>query len=338
MKSAPTQAAHGLAYLYPGWFALNMGLGGLTLAWWRLAHGEGRPAWLESGATLLAVIGATLFVALLVGSSWRCLSYPEAWAEDRRHPVRRTFIATLPVAALINAAVGIHMLGSHPWLEALWWAGSLGQLFITAWTLRVWLEPTPSSSLWAGVTPALFIPVVGNVLAPLGGVPLGHVDWAWAQLGVGLLFWPPLTALLLTRIAAAGPWPERLRPANYIFLAPPAVVGLALAQLGAPSALLWVCWGMASLTFLWLLPQTPRLWALPFSLPHWGLSFPLAAFASLNLRMAELDERLFWPAVMSWLLASGVVAGLLWKTALGLMRRELLVPEPVPAPAPSSKN
>ena len=312
-----------------------MGLGGLTLAWWRLAHGPGRPGWLATVAVLLALLGAAVFVALLLASAWRIHRHGSAWAEDRRHPVRRSFIATLPVALLIYTAVGVSMLGPQAWLEALWWVGCLGQLFITVWTLRVWLAPEPGTPLWTGVTPALFIPVVGNVLAPLAGVPLGHVDWAWAQLGVGLLFWWPLTTLLLTRIAVAGPWPERLRPANYVFLAPPAVVGLALSQLGAPVPLLWVCWGMALLTFLWLLPQTPRLWALPFALPHWGLSFPLAAFASLNLRVAELDERLFWPAVLSWLLASAVIAGLVWKTAGGLIRGQLLVPEPAPpTPAP----
>ena len=66
---------------------------------------------------------------------------------------------------------------------------------------------------WAGATPALFLPIIGNVLVPLAGVLLGYPEWSAAQLGVGLMFWPVVLGLIVTRIAVNGLWPERLLPA-----------------------------------------------------------------------------------------------------------------------------
>ena len=97
----------------------------------------------------------------------------------------------------------------------------------------------------SSVTPALLIPIVGNVLVPLAGVPLGHPQWATAQFGVGLMFWPVVLVLLAVRIATQGMLPERLLPTLFILIAPPAVVGLSALQLGAPVSLGWLAWGMA---------------------------------------------------------------------------------------------
>jgi hypothetical protein len=40
------------------------------------------------------------------------------------------------------------------------------------------------------MTPALFIPVVGNVLPALAGMVLGHPVWAAVQFGLAALLWP----------------------------------------------------------------------------------------------------------------------------------------------------
>jgi hypothetical protein len=47
-----------------------------------------------------------------------------------------------------------------------------------------------AEDFWRGMTPALFIPVVGNVLPALAGVTLGHPVWAAAQYGVAIFLWP----------------------------------------------------------------------------------------------------------------------------------------------------
>ena len=86
-----------LKFMMPGWYAVVMGLCGLALAWHRAVPLMGEMA----GAVALVVGGfaALVFVVLAVATVVRGRRYPEAWAEDRRHPVRHTFIAALPIGA-----------------------------------------------------------------------------------------------------------------------------------------------------------------------------------------------------------------------------------------------
>lgn len=322
-----------LKFLYPGWYAVVMGLAGLSLAWHRAVPlmGDGAGA----AAMVIGALAAAVFVLLLVLTAWRGFSHAEAWAEDRRHPVRHTFIAALPIAALLVATAAVATLGPSVPADGLWWVGSLSQLYVTVWVLARWWRGNQAGGLqWAGVTPALFIPIVGNVLAPLAGVPLGHVEWAAAQFGIGLMFWPLAMALIVSRVAIAGLWPERLRPTVFIFIAPPAVVGLSSLQLGAPLVLGWVLWGMALFSLLWAASQARLIAAQPFGLPHWGMSFPLAAFAALTLRLAQPGGLMAVLGPLTLALASLVIAGLVLGTLRGLRNGSLLAPEPVAAIQP----
>ena len=324
-----------LKFLMPGWYALVMGLAGLSLAWHRATPLLGEMAGAVS--LLVGALAAAVFVVLAVATVMRARRYPEAWAEDRRHPVRHAFIAALPIAVLLLATVGVALAGPQPLLHALWWAGALAQLFVTWWVLsRWWRLPAQGGLQWAGVTPALFIPIVGNVLVPLAGVPLGQAEWSAAQFGLGLLFWPLVTVLILVRIAVQGMWPERMLPTAFIFIAPPAVVGLAALQFGAPVLLAWVLWGMALFTLLWVGALAPRIAKLPFALPHWAMSFPLAAFAALTLRLAAPASPLAVLGLALLALASLLVLGLAAGTVRGLRDGSLLAPEPAAAIQPTA--
>jgi len=317
-----------LKFLFPGWYAVVMGMAGLALAWHRAVPLMGEVAGIA--AAVIGAMAAAAFMALLVATVLRGQRHPEAWAEDRRHPVRHTFVATLPLSLLLMATLGVALVGINLITHALWWAGCAGQLWVTVWVLRRWWAGNgPGGLQWAGITPALFIPIVGNVLVPLAGVPLGHGEWALAQFGIGLMFWPVALVLLVVRIAVQGMWPERLRPTLYILLAPPTVVGLSALQLGAPLAVGWLCWGMALFTFLWVGTQAKLIAAMPFGVSHWALPFPLAAFAALTLRLATPGGLLavLGPALLA--LATLVAGLLLLGTWRGLRDGTLLAPEPV---------
>ena len=325
-----------LAHLMPGWFAIVMGWSGLALAWHRSEFATGA---LGAGATGVAgAVAAAVFVVLLVASLVRAARHPHALREDLRHPIRRGFVAAVPIGLLLLVTLGVALFGpGAPGLAALWWLGSVAQLAVTAWVLSRWLAPPapPSQGFtWPGVTPVLFIPVVGNVLVPLAGVPLGVGPWSLAQFGIGLLFWPAVLVLLLVRLGQAGPLPERLLLAWFVPIAPPAVIGLAALSFGAPAALAWLAWGVAAFSLAWVAGTVPRIAKLPFGIPHWATSFPMAALAALTLRLAQTPEGA-WLTVPGLALLAVATALILWlsaSTLAGLSRGTLLVPEPAPAP------
>ncbi|MCU0927730.1 MAG: C4-dicarboxylate transporter, partial [Burkholderiaceae bacterium] len=98
-----------LKFLYPGWYAIVMGLTGLALAWHRAQPMMGEMA---AGVALVAAGAAAIAFALLaVATVLRGLHHADAWREDRLHPVRHAFVATLPISILLLATVAVALLG-----------------------------------------------------------------------------------------------------------------------------------------------------------------------------------------------------------------------------------
>jgi len=340
--SSPTP----LKFLMPGWFSLVMGLCGLALAWHSAQAVLGDMA--AGIALVVGVLAVLVFGLLLVASVLRLARYPQALADDLKHPVRHAFVAALPVSLLLLATVGVALGGANGGLatvwRTLWWLGSLTQLWATLWVLSRWIAPAAAAQpghgpgntgLWPAVTPVLLIPVVGNVVAPLAGIPLGMDGWSAAQMGIGVFFWPLVLLLTLVRRIAHSPLPERVLPAWFITIAPPAVIGLVLVQMQAPLPAVQALWGVGLFFLLWTAPVVKRIVAQPFGVAFWALSFPLAAFTTLTLRLAQLQPESRWHGMLQnagvLLLASTSMA-VLWlafATVRGLRDGTLLAPEPV---------
>ena len=339
--SSPTP----LKFLMPGYFALVMGLCGLSLAWHRGGSVLGEMA--DGIAVVLGLLAALVFVVLLVASFLRWQRYPAALADDLRHPVRHAFVAALPVSLLLLATVGVALGGAAeplgPLWNAMWWIGGLTQLWVTVWVLGRWLAPTVSAQsgpggLWPSVTPVLLIPVVGNVLVPLAGLPLGHGLWSALQFGIGAVLWPVMLALILARRIAHSPLPDRILPAWFITIAPPAVIGVVLAQWAAPLPVVAAAWGVALFFLLWVASLVRRIVGQPFNISFWAFSFPLAAFTVLTFRVAELAQvaAMQTAGVLMLAITSIAVLWLGFSTVRGLRDGSLLAPEPVAAITPVS--
>lgn len=323
-----------LKFLHPGWFSLVMGLSGLALAWRSAQATLGDVA--TGVALVLGLLAGATFVLLAGASLLRWNRHPQALAEDLRHPVRHAFVATVPVSLLLLSALAQAIGVEGDAVRLIWWTGSLVQLGVTVWVLSRWLAPHTGPTalpggLWPGITPLLLIAVVGNVVAPLAGLGLGHGFWAVAQFGIGVLFWPLVLGLTLARRLAHGPLPERLLPTWFISVTPPSIIGLALLQFQAPLPLVQACWGIAMLTLLWVGTQGQRMLSQPFGLTFWAVSFPLAAVSSLTLKLATQMALPSLQTVGVLLLASTslVVLGLSLATWRGLRNGSLLAPEPV---------
>jgi tellurite resistance protein len=303
-----------------------MGLAGLALAWAAAVPTMGPAAeWVARG---IGGVAALLFLVLLVLFSRRGQLYPEALTADLLHPVRHAFIATITVALILLATLGTALFGVSVVWESLWLIACVLQFAVTVWVLSRWWNGNNIGGFqWPGITPVLIIPVVGNVLAPLAGVPLGQQEWAAVQFGVGVFLWPVVLTLILARIGVHGLWPDRLLPTGFITVAPPAVIGLALLRFEAAPVWAQGCWGIALFFLLWAAQVLRPMLAQPFSMAWWALSFPLAAFAALTLRLAPTGQPFTFLAMPVLALTTLVIGALCLWTVRGLQRGTLLVPE-----------
>jgi tellurite resistance protein len=322
--TAPTSL--NIKFLGPQWFATVMGLAGLALAWAAAVPTMGPAAeWVARG---IGGVAAPLFLVLLALFSRRGQLYPEALTADLLHPVRHAFIATITVALILLATLGTALFGVSVVWESLWLIACVLQFAVTVWVLSRWWNGNNIGGFqWPGITPVLIIPVVGNVLAPLAGVPLGQQEWAAVQFGVGAFLWPVVLTLILARIGVHGLWPDRLLPTGFITVAPPAVIGLALLRFEAAPVWSQGCWGIALFFLLWAAQVLRPMLAQPFSMAWWALSFPLAAFAALTLRLAPTGQPFTFLAMPVLALTTLVIGALCLWTVRGLQRGTLLVPE-----------
>jgi tellurite resistance protein len=269
-------------------------------------------------------------MALMLGTVARLWWFPEAVRADLKHPVRHVFLAALPASWVLLASVGATHWGFSWWADALWMLGSAGLMGVSGVVVLSWFRSDRRQDrFWLGMTPALFIPVVGNVLPALAGVGLGHPVWAAVQFGLAALLWPVAWGL----IGWAHP------PLGHVAAAPAALdlhhggatfgVGFVGHELGL--APLWVVEGLWCVALLFLGGSAfvaRRIFKHAFDMPFWGLSFPLAAFAALSLALSldRIGAQTF--ALTGLLLVSGLFLWLGMSTVVGIWQGRLLVPEP----------
>ncbi len=303
-------------------FAAPLGLGGLGMAWREAARGLGAPGWVGEGLLLLASLLWLLLVGLHLA---RALRHPQALRADLNHPVRAAFAGAVTIGVMIVAGA---LTPYAPGLAAdIWLVGVVGHLGMAVWTVRGLLGAPRQAAV---LTPPLLIPLVGNILAPVIGVPLGFPVLNWMLFGIGASLWFMLQPLLLNRLILGPPLPGPLRPTLVIFLAPPAVGALALAALTGgfgPAPL--ACLGLALLVVAVMLTLVGEFARTAFAMSWWGWTFPSAAFA-IAVQVAARSYPAPWQAPLLWLVllaASGIVALVCVATLRHLVSGRLLQPE-----------
>lgn len=304
-------------------FSAVMGLAGLAMALNQAHRTLGWPA--EAG---LAITGAAILVFILLAGFYlaKTLRFPAAVKADLNHPVRMSFAATISVSLVLLSILTFPPL---PQLSlGLWLAGTLLHLTITLYVLTSWVYQ-PHFEIHH-INPAWFIPVVGNILAPIAGVQHAGLEIGWFFFSIGLLFWLVLFTIIIYRMVFHHPLPDRLLPTLFILIAPPAAGFLAYLRLteSLDTFARVLYYGALFLT-LWLVLQAPRFLRLPFYLSWWAYSFPLAAMTVATLTMAQLTEAGWLHALshlLLWLLVV-VIGWLVLRTLLAVLRGQICVPE-----------
>lgn len=305
-------------------FTTLMGSAGLTLVWEKGAEVFGLP--LIISEVLLAL---TLGLMILLGSSYaiKFLRFREEVCQEFYHPIKISFFPAFSIGLMLVATA----LHQHlPQLSlVLWSVGALLQLLLTLFLMNQWIHH--SKTQINHTTPAWFIPIVGNIIAPIEAVALGFTELGWFFFSIGLIYWIVLKVLVFNRVLYHDPLPKNLLPTLFILIAPPAVGFIAYQRLsaGAFDAVAHVLYYTALFLVILLLTQVGRFARLPFFISWWAYSFPLAAFTVATMLMYQHTGALFfWGLSLLMLtLVSLLILMLAWRTISAVKSGNLFKPD-----------
>ncbi|MHC0054757.1 SLAC1 anion channel family protein [Actibacterium sp. D379-3] len=320
----PGSTAHNrLAHFPISFFATVMGMMGLTLALHAAEQAFGRGGALSHG---VLAVSALLFAVLLALYGLKLLRHPDHVIAEWHHPIRLAFFPTVSISLLL---LSVATLGDWPMLaRGLWVTGAALQGVLTLSVMSGWIGHR--SFQHVHLSPAWFIPAVGNVIVPVAGVQLGYTELSWLFFSGGIVFWIVLLTLVFNRLTFHDPLPGRLQPTLVILIAPPAVAFIAWVRMtGGVDAFAHILLNTGYVFALIVATQAPRILRLPFALPFWALSFPLAALSIASFLYADKAGSAAHKAVGTGVLALLVVviAALLYRTAVAIRRGEICQPE-----------
>jgi len=318
-RAAPMRLAH-----YPvTFFAIGLGLMGATLAIRSAEHTFKLSNAASSAALILSV---AMFAAIAIGYAAKALLHSAEVKAEWHHPVRIAFFPAISISLLLLAAA---LLDSRPQLaHAVWLIGTGLQGVLALSVIGSWIGHR--SFQQGQMTPAWFIPAVGNVIVPLAGARLGYTEISWLFFSGGLIFWLVLLTLVMNRLMFHDPLPGKMLPTLMILIAPPAVAFTAWLRISGEVGtfghfLLSAAYVSAAL----VATQAPKFRTIPFALSWWALSFPLAALSIASFGYAEAassaPHRIIGAGLLALLLA--LVAGLILRTTLAIRAGTICLPE-----------
>jgi tellurite resistance protein len=180
------------------------------------------------------------------------------------------------------------------------------------------------------VSPAWILPVVGLLDVPLAVPFLGlrhGYDLMVVGLAIGAFFAVPIFTLIFLRLVIEPPLPQLLEP-SLLMLGAPFSVGTS-AYVSTTGQVDLVAKSLYVLTLFILAVMLSRLRHLgrccPFKVGWWAVSFPLASSAVAALRIAGAETGCTTNVIAMALLALAtiVIAWMLGRTSLGIVRGEL---------------
>lgn len=262
-------------------FPICLGVIGAGLLWRKATDTLGTPAAVGEVWLLFAVALSSICAALYA----RKLALQPAAILDDLGPVpARAAVSAASMCMMLTAAA---LAPYATWLAALALLIGIAHHLIHAGMVLWVLTHSPSQD--RVINPTLYLPFVGQIVAPIAGVPLGYWTASAVIFWSAVATWSVITIFSLKRILGE-PIPKPLRQSMVIFLAP-AGAGVISADLldASWSPLMMFVFGVPMAGFaIWLATRLDWLveggWT-----PAWGaFTFPTVALA--GAAMVVLDR------------------------------------------------
>lgn len=302
-------------------FAMVMGMTGATIAWERAEKILG---WSSYLSTVLLWISVLIFLSIILIYLIKIFKYPKEVQKEFQNITKLSFFPTISISMLL---LGIALMNIHPPLsQMLWYAGVTIQFIFSIVIISIWIRH-PSLEI-NHISPAWFIPVVGNILVPIAGVVYAPVEISWFFFSIGLVFWIALFTILFYRLLFHNPLPERLLPTLFILIAPPAVGFISYVKLtGIVDSMARILYYFALFVFVLMIPQLKMLSRIKYYLSWWAYTFPLAALTIATMLMYHQIGLVFFKylAMILLTIVSAVIVMLTLMTLAAMKNKAICV-------------
>lgn len=319
--------ANRLAYFPINLFGAIMGFSGLTLASLKLSNlGYLSHTIFE----LLAVLTIFLFLTITFTYALKAIKHPHEVQHDFQHPIAVNFFPAFSISLILLSLIMKEF--SMPVADILWHLGMVIHLLLTIVILNSWLH----HEKWqiTHMNPAWFIPVVGNIIVPLGAVHFSHPELGWFFFSIGLVFWVLLFSLVVYRLFFHPPMMKILEPTLFILIAPPAVgfTSYIALQGGEIDAFAKILFYTALFLTILLLSRLPQFIKVPFALSWWAYTFPIAAMILAAFEMYKaMQLAIYLYIAVSLLIGLTIlITHLSLKTLMAIKNKQLCKPHPTP--------
>ena len=303
-------------------YAIVMGMSGLTITYQKAA------LWLSFSPLIgevLMYITTLIFGVVSILYISKLVKYKEAVAKEFTHPVRINFFAAISISMLMLAII---YKENYTLISSLfWYLGAVLQFYFTMNTIAFWINHNQEVN---HSNPAWFIPIVGNVLVPVGGVGFADTYILMYFFSVGIFFWIVLFSLLLNRIIFHNQLAQKFMPTMFILIAPPAVGFIAYFKMyGVVDTFAIILFNMA-LFFTFLIAfMYKNFLNLQFFISWWAFVFPVAAMAISSMLMFHEfgNSLLLYFSYLMVFVTTLIIAIVIIKTIEHMLKKEICIQE-----------
>ncbi len=303
-------------------FALVMGLSGLSLVYLKASHFLGYPKFLSLA---ICYVDLAIFAFISLTYMLKAFKYPQNIKGEFAHPVRVNFFAAIAIAFLLISMIMRDLKWEY--FIYFWYLGAAFEAFMTLYVISYWINKNVEIK---HSNPAWLIPVVGNVIVPLGGI--GYIDNGilFYFFSVGIFFWIILLAILLNRIIFHNQLAQKFMPTLFILLAPPAIGMVSYVKMtGHFDIFAQGLYNIALFFSLLLIFMVRNFTNLKFFISWWAFTFPLAAMSIASILAYNKTSLIFYKIVShaSIVITTLVVLYVSLHTIKHMMKKEICIAE-----------
>ena len=299
-------------------FAPVLGLAGFSLALQKTQSTFSIPDWVS-----LLILAVTIFLFLIVIGFYglKLLVFKDEVRKEYQHPIKINFFPLISKILLVLSVVFLSLdLTTSKWF---WIIGVIINTIFSISILGEWISKEHFNI--EHMSPAWFIPVVGNLIIPIAGIQHFPPEISWFFFSAGVTWMFILTTIVLYRLIFHGPMAEKLVPTFFILFAAPAIAFIAYYKLtNSFDAFAHILYYFSTFLFILIAAQWRLFMKIKFYMSWWAYTFPLAAFTLATILMFHITEiyffKVFTGAVLAILTIFVGILGYLTIKAIGNRR------------------